>query len=342
MGQTPKQFDYSALSRHFSGREIWAYNRTINKKSPTARPVFIILFIIVFLPVAVVGLTSIFVSAMLFITRGEITDGALPGVLISGWAIWLWMSFRRSALRGLRYSKFAEANGITFLTGETKTHPGLTFSLGHSRQFNPGFALDDKAHTNFGNYTWVTGSGRNSTTHHQGFISINVSRKLPHVVLDAQKNNRFANISNLPVGLKAQQQISLEGDFDKHFTAYCPADYGPDTLYWLTPELMALLIDKFADYDVEVVDNYVYLYPNGAFKLDQATIENIINLAAWLYQEFEDNTHRYSDERVASFAANTVDKGGQRLKQRVAATTIIGVIIFILYTAFQFWATFQR
>jgi hypothetical protein len=341
MGQTPKQLDYSALTKHFSGREIWAYNRKQNKKSPTARPVFIILFIIVFLPVALVGLTSVFVSAMLLITQGEISAGALFGVMLSGWAFWLWVSFRRSALRGLRYSKFAEANGITFLTGEAKTHPGLTFSLGHSRRFNPGFAIDNKAHTNFGNYTWVTGSGRNSTTHHQGFVSINLSRKLPHVVLDAQKNNRFANLSNLPVGLKSRQQISLEGDFDKHFTVYCPSDYGRDTLYWLTPELMALLIDKFADYDVEVVDNYVYLYPNGAFDLDQTTIENIVNLAEWLYQELQDNTHRYSDERVASFTANTVDKDGRRLKQRASAGTIIGAILFVLYMAFQFWVMFQ-
>jgi hypothetical protein len=342
MGQKPKQFDYSALAQRFSGREIWAFAHANNKQNLAVRPAFRIMFLIVFLPVAVFGLFMMFASLSLFLTRGELSDGFIPSVFMVGLAIWLWLIFRLSALRSLRYSKFAEANNITLLTGEAKFHPGLTFSLGHSRRFNPGFALPDKAQTNFGNYTWVTGSGKNSKTHHQGFVSINLSRKLPHVVLDAQKNNRFANLSNLPVGLKSRQQISLEGDFDKHFTVYCPSDYGRDTLYWLTPELMALLIDKFADYDVEVVDNYVYLYPNGAFDLDQTTIENIVNLAEWLYQEFEDNTHRYSDERVASFAANVVDKDGRRLKQRVSTGTIIGVIFFILWVVFNIWTALHR
>lgn len=345
MTQTQKageRLDYSAFTQHFSGREIWAHFRKGFNTAQKPRRIFVILLIVFFLPFALFTILGMIASLLVLMTQGKLGDVTVPSIFIFAGVGWVWFLARRSALRSLRYTKFAEANDITILTTKTTTHPGLTFGLGHSQKFNPGFELPDKAQTNFGNYTWVTGSGKNSRTHHQGFVSINVSRKLPHVVLDAQKNNRFANISNLPVGLKARQQISLEGDFDKHFTVYCPADYGRDTLYWLTPELMALLIDKFSDYDVEVVDNYVYLYPNGAFKLDQPTIENIVSLAEWLYQEFEDNTHRYSDERVASFTANIVDKDGRRLKKGISAGTIISAIIFALWVAFNVWATLQR
>lgn len=38
--------------------------------------------------------------------------------------------------------------------------------------------------------------------------------------------------------------LSLEGDFDRYFTLYCPGDYERDALYVFTPDLLALLIDE--------------------------------------------------------------------------------------------------
>ena len=37
------------------------------------------------------------------------------------------------------------------------------------------------------------------------------------------------------------QVLSLEGDFDRYFTLYCPKEYERDALYVFTPDLMALL-----------------------------------------------------------------------------------------------------
>src|SRR5690606_3882696 len=92
--------------------------------------------------------------------------------------------------------------------------------------------------------------------------------------------------------------------------------YERDMLYWLTPELMQLLKTHFASYDIEVMDNYVYLYSRNTFALDETGIKNLLSLSGWLHEEFEENTHRYSDERVGSFAANAITQPGRRLKRK--------------------------
>lgn len=137
---------------------------------------------------------------------------------------------------------------------------------------------------------------------------------------------RFSNLGNFG----KNQRIELEGNFNQHFNVYCPEDYGRDTLYWLTPELMALLIDHMARYDIEVIDNYVYVY-SRQFTLDEHTIRNLIGLGTWIYQEFEENTHRYADERIGSFSTNMVAEQGRRLKRRIPWVLVAIVIACIVY-----------
>ena len=82
---------------------------------------------------------------------------------------------------------------------------------------------------------------------------------LPHIVLDSTGNNSVFG-SNLPVTFDADQLLGLEGDFDRHFSLYCPADYERDALYLFTPDIMARFIDNAAVLDVEIVDDWLFLY----------------------------------------------------------------------------------
>ncbi|MEO7546479.1 MAG: hypothetical protein ABIT21_09370 [Terrimesophilobacter sp.] len=76
---------------------------------------------------------------------------------------------------------------------------------------------------------------------------------VPNMILDAKSNNFLW--TNLPQNFSRNQVLSLEGDFDKHFTLYCPKEYEHDALYVFTPDLMTRLIDHAAGYDVELVDD---------------------------------------------------------------------------------------
>ena len=104
-----------------------------------------------------------------------------------------------------------------------------------------------------------------------GYLAVKLQRKLPQFVLDSSKNDD-GRFSNLPMPIAAGQQLSLEGDFDKHFTLHSPHGYERDALYIFTPDLMGLLIDETGDFDVEVVDEWFFVYARGGWDLSNATL----------------------------------------------------------------------
>lgn len=104
-----------------------------------------------------------------------------------------------------------------------------------------------------------------------GYLAVRLERKLPQFVLDSSKNDD-GRFSNLPMPIAAGQQLSLEGDFDKHFTLHSPHGYERDALYIFTPDLMALLIDETGDFDVEIVDEWFFVYARGGWDLSNATL----------------------------------------------------------------------
>ena len=94
---------------------------------------------------------------------------------------------------------------------------------------------------------------------------------LPHIVLDATSNNGLFG-SNLPSTFARSQRLSLEGDFDRYFSMYCPEGYETDALYLFTPDIMARFIDNAAALDVEIVDDWLFLYTKrDAVTLDPAS-----------------------------------------------------------------------
>jgi hypothetical protein len=104
-----------------------------------------------------------------------------------------------------------------------------------------------------------------------GYLAIRLERKLPQFVLDASRNDD-GRLSNLPMPIAAGQRLSLEGDFDQHFTLHSPRGYERDALYIFTPDLMALLIDETGDFDVEIVDEWFFVYSRHGFDLTNGTL----------------------------------------------------------------------
>ncbi|MEK9196085.1 MAG: hypothetical protein AAB914_01825 [Patescibacteria group bacterium] len=128
----------------------------------------------------------------------------------------------------------------------------------------------------------------------------------------------------------SSQKIELEGDFYKHFDVYVPKNYERDMLYFVTPELMSILADKGFDYDVEVLDDELYIYKDTFFDFNNnEEIENIFMIIESVGGEFSDNVRLYADERVANRSSNVVAQQGRRLKRRYVSR--ISLIISILY-----------
>lgn len=257
--------------------------------------------------------------------------------------------------RSYRLNRFARANALSYAsTLPAPALPGMIFAEGRGRVATDLLRGSTPRFVEFANYDYTTGSGKHETTHHWGYVAIKLDVPLPHIVLDARGNNGVFG-SNLPVSLRGNQRLSLEGDFDQYFSLYCPAGYETDALYLFTPDIMVRFIDHASSLDVEIIDDWLFLYVNG--RLVTANPENW----AWIFTTVQaiidkfDQWARWRDSRLATDAAapalgvaanaaptpvatqhTGVAEGGRRLKRSFpwtpAISAVVVVVVWLLFS----------
>ena len=204
------------------------------------------------------------------------------------------------AARWYRLDRFAKTNGMAWYP-EARNPPlaGLIFGLGSSRTATDIVRGTTPRLVEFANYRYTTGSGKEQTTHRWGYVAVKLSTPLPHIVLDAVGNNGLFG-SNLPAAFDKHQRLSLEGDFDQHFALYCPQGYERDALYLFTPDIMARFVDHAAALDVEIVDDWLFLYlQRDVSTLDPATWAWLFSVVGALLDKLA-QWERWRDDRLAA------------------------------------------
>lgn len=252
----------------------------------------------------------------------------------------LHIRYRRQKLAKL--NKFAQRNNISFTAyTASNVRPGTIFNQGDSAYDSPHFTLSNNIE--IGNHHYLTGDYRNRTEHHWAFVCIQLDRNLPHMILDAKSNNNLKLFSNLPELPAKNQILSLEGNFDSHFTLYAPKQYEQDALYIFTPDVMAKLIEVGQEYDIEIIDNYIYLYSSTPHKLTSPeTWQRLFDIISTIKSEISKQGDNYHDEKLphnsAEYTGGFVAQDGERLKWRIDFVTIIlitaiaaGYIYFNVY-----------
>ncbi len=260
-------------------------------------------------------------------------------------------------IRWFRLDRFARANGMTYEPAVTNPPlPGMIFGQGSARASSDLVRGAQPRFVEFANYRYTTGSGKNRTTHRWGYVAVKLDVPLPHIVLDAVGNNGLFG-SNLPASFDRDQRLSLEGDFDRFFSLYCPQGYERDALYLFTPDIMARFIDNAAALDVEIVDDWLFLYAKRDLStLDPATWAWLFSIVAALLDKLS-QWARWRDERLAAPPATDaaasgipgaesaapvplltppapgVASAGRRLRRRVSWVTIVGVGVVVLWWA---------
>ncbi|MFC8680765.1 hypothetical protein ACFT30_04525 [Microbacterium ureisolvens] len=214
--------------------------------------------------------------------------------------------FRTARERRYRLDRFARANAMRYEPRlDDPGLPGMIFSIGSSRHSSDLVRGERPRFVEFANYRYTTGSGKNRQTHQWGYVAVKLDTPLPHIVLDATSNNGLFG-SNLPLTFDRDQRLSLEGDFDRYFSLYCPADYERDALYLFTPDIMARFIDNAAALDVEIVDDWLFLYAKRDFStLDPQTWAWLFSVVGALLDKFA-QWARWRDERLAAAAADAM------------------------------------
>lgn len=234
---------------------------------------------------------------------GAVVPVVLFAAVIAAIVLFIVRGMRLRAERAYRLDRFATVNGMTYVPGHAQPAlPGMIFGIGSSRSSSDLVRGTQPRFVEFANYQYTTGSGKNRTTHRWGYVAIKLDVPLPHIVLDARGNNGLFG-SNLPTTFDKDQRLGLEGDFDEFFSLYCPAGYERDALYLFTPDIMARFIDNAAALDVEIVDDWLFLYGKREFSgLDPATWAWLFSVVAALLDKFA-QWARWRDDRLQTDAA---------------------------------------
>ncbi len=327
------QLNYDALTAPLTKQDLRNYTASRGAAGVVGR--FFAGFVVI---VGVVVLISMAVVTMNAIRLGDAPGrvGSFVGISIPiVIALVIAFSVRAETRRLARLYKFSQMNGITMAVNTPGApYDGLIFNQGHSKRVR--LALSFPGDIEVGNYEYVTGSGKSRTTHTWGYVAAKLPRRLPHMVLDAKKNNFFGTFSNLPAGFGKDQVLHLQGTFSDHFTLYAPKEYERDAFYVFTPDVMAALVDAGGRYDIEVIDDMIFLYAHLGMKMDtEQHLRDLLAITQRIKGELHDQTDYYTDERVGDRALNSIATPGRRLKSRLAWSTVVMLILFMLYAAWM-------
>lgn len=289
---------------------------------------------LVTVPIEIVLLASIFVV--------DVPFRVLAGILAAVFArfLWfLWEIFRRDVLGAapwatwFRLATFARDNRMGFRARVTDpNHAGVIFRQGDSRIARDVMSFSRGRRVEIGNYRYVGEIGPRRVPE-WGYLAIHLDRRLPHMVMESRLNRTLFG-SRLPSSFVQSQVLSLEGDFNRHFTLYAPQTYERDALYIFTPDLMALLIDQAAAFDVEVVDDWMFVYSHRPFDMvSPSTYERADRIVDTLGRKTLRQTRRYADSRVDDPAANTIARPGRRLRVPINRVLVVGGIVYLAVTA---------
>ena len=345
--------DYAPLTRPITSAQVRAFRAqikaeqradpTIKTGLSTATSIFSIVFLVFFF--GIFAFIAIGVIATLATDPTNDGSGSIMLLLFLtvfiGIAIFVIVKHFGSGgswAKWMRLSQFAAANGLQFRSHSANpSYTGMIFNLGDTRFASNHLNSTTGRFFDLGTFQYSTGSGKSRSTHYWGFLALKLDRKLPNMVLDSKENNTLFG-SDLPITFKRDQVLSLEGDFDKHFTLYCPKEYEQDALYVFTPDLMALLIDDAGSFDVEIVDDWMFIYtPHPLPPLNAANYARLFNIVQSVGTKTVSQTENYHDDRVGSATANIVAPAGQRLRHG----TSIGVLIFgALFAGFWLYSIF--
>ncbi|WP_440710105.1 hypothetical protein [Herbiconiux sp. YIM B11900] len=239
------------------------------------------------------------------------------------------MPIRSTRRRVELLTRFARSNGFEYEHGDRSTdYPGTLFQRGTDRVVIDRLRRRGGRLFEAGNYAYEPGNTHGVFTQRWGYLVVQLDRGMPHLFLNSRPN-RLLGAGGVPRGLAGAQILQLEGEFDRHFTLYCPQGYERDALYVLSPDLMALLIDHAAPYDIEIVDDLLFVYSPDPFDLtSERDWRRIRELLDAILGKSIRQTARYTDARADP--ARRLRRSG--LGPRLASVS--GAIAFLAVAAY--------
>ena len=174
--------------------------------------------------------------------------------------LWAWLRLRArrdTPKRHYRFTWFALVNRLVYVPGPFVTMHLTPWADHGIFRVARVFRSTGPRPIEIANYELLTGVQGSRNTQFGGYAALRLATSLPHIVLQSRgRGSRRFSLATVPSGA---QKLSLEGDFDEHFTLFCPRGYERDALYLFTPDVMTRLMDDVRGYDVEIIDDWLFL-----------------------------------------------------------------------------------
>ena len=259
---------------------------------------------------AVIVLAALSTAGYAGVIRGfgpelAIFPAILAVVMAGGLVASVFINLRASKGRDSWFSD-ALAHGFSYRKqGSAPGLPGLLFRSGENVEvFDVVDALDSStpflAGTITGTYAAETSLPRRIAA---SFIALPLPRAVPNIVL---LGSGIGMLTLAGVAMAGRQRLSLEGDFDKSFSLYCPSGYERDALYIFAPDLMQRLIETTAGCDVELVDDWMFVYSSPGRYRDEGALARIMATTELVQQKTHRQTRNYADDRSVAAVGATV------------------------------------
>lgn len=205
-------------------------------------------------------------------------------VRVIAWRVWA---------RRWRLTRFASDNGMTYEEAADEVeYPGSVFRIGGARESS--FRSLDGPHTEFGEFAWVAMRGESRSVHRVGFAAFRLERPLPHMILDATANNGFLASLVYMFKLDRRQVVPLHPAAAEHFTLYAPVGYDRDARAVFTPELTATLVEVASGLDIEVIDDWLFVFSTTPFDvLDPETWTSLYRVKDVVAEGIREAAGRY-------------------------------------------------
>ncbi|AYF98904.1 hypothetical protein [Protaetiibacter intestinalis] len=223
---------------------------------PIRRNTLVVFFLAVLLGLILL-VACLVLSALLALQGRPVTALAylgfavVPGAALVGAWRWdrRWMRWGTSEQVRLapRLPAFAEANGLTLdrEVAVPRVRPGVSGSgrliadrLENRLRADDGAPDPSPGVAELGDYIWLEEyAGGSRATRSVAYVAIRMPRELPTIAIQSRADG------GAELEIHETQTLSLEGDWDAHFTLFCPPGFERDALQIMTPDVMAAMID---------------------------------------------------------------------------------------------------
>jgi len=189
---------------------------------------------------------------------GYYTSEYMVAFVISFVLLFVLYALVQKRIRDSLIQQFARSLGYDFaLTGDLSGVDGALFCVGHEREMSDVISGKDSGHpTRVFCYSYTTGEGKSKQVHVFTVFERTFDSIVPHIMLH-RPDGIFSD--DVPI-FSGGVSLTLEGDFNKHFSLEVEKDFEMEAYEIFTPDVMQELIETSKKFNFEFYRNKLYIY----------------------------------------------------------------------------------